>query len=341
MSWLERAASPIPERLAPVLEAMPEAARSKAEADLRLLDERGLYGKDDLHRALYDQTETSLVREVAAWVLGRVGDRRDSTTLARSVGDLEPSAIRRAAVQALGLLPSPAAIDALISRLDEDPEQEVRSAAAAGLGTLASRKGVDALCRRLADPSEDDEVRGFCAEALGHVLAYEPRSVEAVQVLRAALTDPSSSVRFWAAFALGEAGDISDVGRLQQLEADAVEVFGGATVADEARQSIEQIRARANASPQPQRHQSYLGLATLRQRGETSEVSCTLYTRGAAGEAEWFGRYWDPSPDSGFVVGAAELRFHDASEAEVELTHVGPASGRFRVVEGPRELRIR
>jgi hypothetical protein len=88
-----------------------------------------------------------------------------------------------------------------------------------------------------------------------------------------------------------------------------------------------------------QRRQSYLGLATLRQRGETSEVSCALYTQGIAGEAEWFGRYWDPSPDSSFVVGAAELRFHDASEADVELTHVAPASGQFHVVGGLRELR--
>ena len=87
------------------------------------------------------------------------------------------------------------------------------------------------------------------------------------------------------------------------------------------------------------RHQSYLGLATLRQRHETSEVSCALYTLGVAPQAEWFGRYWDPSPESSFVMGAAKLRFHDASEADVELTHVAPASGRFRVVEGPRELR--
>jgi HEAT repeat protein len=244
MSWLDRAASPIPERLAPVLEAMPEAGRAQTEADLQALDERGVYDKGDLHRALDDEAETSDVREVAAWVLGRVGDRRDSATLARSVGDLQPSAVRRAAVQALGLLSSPAASDALISRLDEDPEHEVRAAAAAALGTLASPKGADALCRRLADPSEDDEVRGFAAEALGHVLAYEPRSGKPLKVLRAALTDPSPNVRFWTAFALGEAGDISDVARLQQLEADGAEVFGGATVADEARESIEQIRTR-------------------------------------------------------------------------------------------------
>jgi HEAT repeat protein len=244
MSWLDRAASPIPERLAPVLEAMSEAARSQTEADLRLLDERGVYDKRDLNRALYDETETSHVREVAAWVLGRVGDRRDSTTLARSLGDLQPCVVRRAVVQALGLLQSPAASDALIERLDEDRDHEVRAAAAASLGTLASRRGVDALCRRLADPSEDDEVRGFSAEALGHVLAYGRRSAKPLEVLRTALSDPSPNVRFWSAFALGEAGDISDVARLQQLQADATEVFGGAIVADEARESIEQIRAR-------------------------------------------------------------------------------------------------
>jgi hypothetical protein len=56
-------------------------------------------------------------------------------------------------------------------------------------------------------------------------------------------------------------------------------------------------------------------------------------------ERTQFGRYWDPSPGSSFVVGAAELLFYDASEADVELTHVAPASGRFRVVDGPRELR--
>jgi HEAT repeat protein len=228
MSWLDRAASPIPERLAPVLEAMPEAGRSQTEADLRLLDERGVYDKGDLTRALYDETETSHVREVAAWVLGRVGDRRDSTTLARSVGDLQPRVVRRAAVQALGLLPGPAASDALIERLDEDREHEVRAAAAAALGTLGSLSGI----------------RGFSAEALGHVLGYGPRSVKPLEVLRAALSDPSPNVRFWAAFALGEAGDMSDVARLQQLQADGTEVFGGATVADEARESIKQIRAR-------------------------------------------------------------------------------------------------
>jgi HEAT repeat protein len=245
MSWLDRAASPIPERLAPVLAGMPGAGRSETEAVLRLLDERRVHDKAGLHRVLNDETEASPVREVAAWVLGRAGDRRDSTTLARSLEDLQPSRVRRAAAQALGLLPSPAATDALISRLDEDPEDEVRAAAAAALGVLGSRKSADALCRRITDPSEDDEVRGFSAEALGHVLAHRPRSMKSLEVLRAALTDPSANVRFWAVFALGEAGDISDVARLQQLEADAAEAFGGATVADEARQSIKQIRARA------------------------------------------------------------------------------------------------
>jgi HEAT repeat protein len=168
-------------RLAPLLKAMPEAGRLETEAGLRLLDDRGIYEKGDLHRALHDETEASPVREVAAWVLGRAGDRRDSTTLARSLADLQPSAVRRAAVEALGLLPSPAASDALLARLDEDREHEVRAAAAAALGTLASRRGVDALCRRL---------------------------------------------------------------RLQQLEADAAVVFDGATVADEARESIKQIKAR-------------------------------------------------------------------------------------------------
>lgn len=223
---------------------MAEAGRLETEAGLRLLDERGVYDKGDLNRVLYDETEGSHVREVAAWVLGRVGDRRDSTTLARSVRDLEPHVVRRAAVQALGLLPSPAASEALIERLDRDREHEVRAAAAAALGTLGSRSGVDALCQRLADRSEDDQVRGFSAEALGHVLAYGPPSVEPLEVLRAALSDPSPNVRFWTAFALGEAGDTSDVARLHKLQADATEVFGGATVADEARESIERIRTR-------------------------------------------------------------------------------------------------
>ena len=88
------------------------------------------------------------------------------------------------------------------------------------------------------------------------------------------------------------------------------------------------------------RQLSYLGTATIRQQDVKAELSCALYAAGddAGG---WFGRYWDPNPPVALRIGPATLRFHDATDADVEVTCVAPNSGAFRVAGPLRELRKR
>jgi hypothetical protein len=87
-------------------------------------------------------------------------------------------------------------------------------------------------------------------------------------------------------------------------------------------------------------HLSYLGTATGRQGEATAELTSALYVHEDEARG-WFGRYWDPTPPVELSLGRAAMRFHDATDADVELVRVGPASGAFRVVGPLRNLHAR
>jgi HEAT repeat protein len=110
-----------------------------------------------------------------------------------------------------------------------------RVAAAYVLGFLGHAEAADALAARLADPAESAEVRGYAAEALGHLLQGVPVLAEIRTVITAGLRDPEPRVRFWCAFAAGVLGLLEARPQLSRLAAaDDAPVPGWWSVGEEA-----------------------------------------------------------------------------------------------------------
>jgi HEAT repeat protein len=120
----------------------------------------------------------------------------------------------------------------------ERPDTRAAAAYVLGFGRCASARGV--LEEVVDDIQEEPFVRGHAAEAL----AYIP-SKESVDVLLRHLTDESSDVKYWCAFALGQIGDDRAVPALTQLaERAREECHKGFSLRDEARDALAHIRQR-------------------------------------------------------------------------------------------------
>jgi HEAT repeat protein len=109
-----------------------------------------------------------------------------------------------------------------------------RAAAAYVLGFSGSTDVSGVLARRLADREETTEVRAHAAEALGHLLQYEPVLVDIRSVIVASLRDPEPEVRFWSAFAAGVLGLQESRPHLEGMRADEAKVEAWWTVGQEA-----------------------------------------------------------------------------------------------------------
>ena len=109
-----------------------------------------------------------------------------------------------------------------------------RAAAAYVLGFSGESAFADVLARRLVDPDESVVVRGHAAEALGHLLQYEPVLAESRTAIVASLVDPEPEVRFWSAFAAGALELQESRPRLERLLTDEAFVEGWWTVGQEA-----------------------------------------------------------------------------------------------------------
>ena len=110
----------------------------------------------------------------------------------------ENATVRLAAVQALGQLSDPRAIDALAEAMRTDTDPRVREAAASALGEIDSPRAVPALIAALGS-ERVVVVRAKIAWALGEI--EDPRAVDA---LESALRDQAVEVRRQAVWALGE-----------------------------------------------------------------------------------------------------------------------------------------
>lgn len=89
-------------------------------------------------------------RREAAWVLGKLGERRAVPRLARALGDAS-TAVRASAAWALGQIDTPAAIAPLADAL-EDRDEVVRAAAVEALGAQVGRlSALDAAFRPLIE----------------------------------------------------------------------------------------------------------------------------------------------------------------------------------------------
>lgn len=109
-----------------------------------------------------------------------------------------------------------------------------RAAAAYVLGFSGESAFADVLARRLVDPDECVAVRTHAAEALGHLLQYQPVLAGTRTAIVSSLVDPEPDVRFWSAFAAGALTLQESRPRLQRLLADDAFVEGWWTVGQEA-----------------------------------------------------------------------------------------------------------
>jgi HEAT repeats len=127
--------------------------------------------RERLRRAFVESfPDESVERQVfLAFALGQVGDPSYLDTLKEHLGPGEAPEVRRAVVQAIGLLPGPAVVPTLVGLL-EDKDEPVRNLAVAGLARPDRRDDPlarEGLRRALEDPS--DYVKAHAGAALALV----------------------------------------------------------------------------------------------------------------------------------------------------------------------------
>lgn len=135
------------------------------------------------------------------------------------------------------------AVPQLLDILANAQDVERRVAAASTLGSLRSSVALKPLIQILDDGSLPPVLRDQAAESLGHLSDPNARPV-----LLKNLFDQDANVMFSCAFALRTVGLPDDIPQLQKLTRNASLTNSyGASVAQEAREAIEQIRSRTDA----------------------------------------------------------------------------------------------
>jgi len=152
-------------------------------------------GVEDLVHALRDSTDP-LIRQYAAYLLGKSKNPRAIQPLIEALGDFDKS-VREQATLALSAI-GKAAIEPLSAAINE-PKWETRYRAAEALGKIADEKAVKPLIQALRD--NRDHVRYMAAKGLrefGNSDALEPMII--------LLKDENRYVRMMAVRALGAIG---------------------------------------------------------------------------------------------------------------------------------------
>jgi len=158
--------------------------------------------------------ENAAVRLAAVQSLGNLSDPRAVDALVQALKtDTDPE-VREAAAEALGEIDSPRAVPGLIAALGSEKVGAVRAKIAWALGEIDDKRAVEALGAVVRDP--DAEVRRQAVSALG-----ELESAAAVPMLIPALKDADIETRKQAASALGEIGSKDAVEALIPLTKDA------------------------------------------------------------------------------------------------------------------------
>jgi HEAT repeat protein len=126
-------------------------------------------------------------------------------------------------------------VRALEQILEGEHEDAPRAAAAYVLGFSEQADAAPLLAGTLADPRESAVVRAYAAEALGHLLQYQPVLAQVRTAIRRGLGDSVPEIRFWCAFAAGVLGLQETRPHLERLAgADGEEVEGWWSVGEEA-----------------------------------------------------------------------------------------------------------
>jgi len=125
--------------------------------------------------------------------------------------------VRKALAFGIGLLGGKSAARRLRRLAVSAHASEVREAAILALGWLSDRGAVPVLESIVRDQDMPASERSQACESLGIILGTEQHALRA---LHDALGDSEPSVRFWAAYAIGEIGDKTAVPLLEQVARD-------------------------------------------------------------------------------------------------------------------------
>ena len=174
------------------------------------LEKKGVEG---LVHALRDSTDP-LVRQYAAYLLGKAKNPRAIQPLIEALGDFDKS-VREQATLALSAI-GKAAIEPLSAAIKE-PKWETRYRAAEALGKIADEKAIQPLIQALKD--NRDHVRYMAAKGL-----REFGDSDAIDPMIILLKDENRYVRMMAIRALGVIGGKKGHDALKQaLEAESDE----------------------------------------------------------------------------------------------------------------------
>jgi HEAT repeat protein len=153
------------------------------------------------------------VRRVAAWALGQLESREAGDVLAGVLNRDSDAKVREMSAWALGHTESRNGTAALTNALSKDADDNVRETAAWALAQLEDRNAVDMLATAAAS-DRSSRVRGTAAWAIGQLRGDNEGSRVPAGLLRV-LKDDSEDARLKAAWALGQIGDASALGAIQ------------------------------------------------------------------------------------------------------------------------------
>jgi HEAT repeat protein len=130
-------------------------------------------------------------RQEAAVSLGMVGGTEALPSLTRILDDAtQPAAVREACARAVGRIPDPAALDAIIARVAGEKDAQIRRSFLHGLGLLGSSWAWES--RGKASAATADRVRAGCADALVEALRRTPAESETVGIALSLTAWPAS-----------------------------------------------------------------------------------------------------------------------------------------------------
>lgn len=157
--------------------------------------------KDPKDAAKFKNDEGS--RSGAADALGKIGDPRAVQPLIDTLKTDTPT-VQRVAIGAIALIAAPSGEAALIQAVkDKNADSEARLQAASGLGKISSPAAIETLVTSLNDP--DLKMRSAAVAALAHAgrpTLNGPTQPQALQALIAALANSDKNLRTGAANAL-------------------------------------------------------------------------------------------------------------------------------------------
>lgn len=187
--------------IAPLIEALDDSSLNARNAAADALHNIGAPAVPLLLAALESEIEET--RRRSALILGSLGSEQARDGLTGLLNDPEWS-VRRAAAEALGLIGTSDATDALLSTFADDSDEDVRAAAASALGVIGDEKAIAPLVDSLE--TAEWTVRRAVSQALTQ---FGPRAISA---LNAALQHSSEAVRDAAAEVMDKIGDGTSIG---------------------------------------------------------------------------------------------------------------------------------